>query len=217
MKIDVISDTVCPWCFIGKRRLEAALVGFDGELPEVVWHPFQLNPDLPVEGMPRSQYLELKFGGPARAERVYRSVAEAASAEALPFALDRIGRTPNTMASHRLIHFAGHHGYQNSVVEALFRAYFFDGRDIGQVETLAAIAFECGLDRDEALAYLQSDEGAVEVAQRDRHARSIGVNGVPCFIIDGRYAVSGAQDPEVFQQVFAVAIQEFVQAAEAAE
>lgn len=217
MRIDVISDTVCPWCFIGKRRLEAALATFDGEAPEVVWHPFQLNPEMPVEGMARSQYLELKFGGPARAERVYRSVAEAASAEDLPFALDRIGRTPNTMASHRLIHFAGLHGDQEDVVEGLFSAYFFNGRDIGDLETLATIAAECGLDRDAALAYLQSEEDAVEVAQRDRHARSIGVNGVPCFIIDGRYAVSGAQDPEVFQQVFAVAIQESAQAADAAE
>ena len=215
MKIDVISDTICPWCFIGKRRLETALAGLEGEPPEIAWHPFQLNPEMPAEGMPREHYLELKFGGAERARGIYQAVLQAAEAESLSFALDRIRRTPSTLASHRLIHYAGQRRCQGAIVEALFRAYFFDGRDIGDPEALAAIAGECGLETPAALAYLHSDEDANEVAQRDRQARAMGVTGVPCFIINGRYAISGAQDPEVFQQVFAVAHQEAAQTAAA--
>ena len=215
MKIEVISDTICPWCYIGKRRLETALAGLEGEPPEITWHPFQLNPEMPADGMPREHYLELKFGGAERARGIYRAVLQAAEAESLSFDLDRIRRTPSTLASHRLIHYADRRGCQGTVVEALFRAYFIDGRDIGDPQALAAIAGECGLEAPAALAYLLSDEDASEVAQRDRQARTMGVTGVPCFIINGRYAISGAQDPEVFQQVFAVVRQEATQAAAA--
>jgi predicted DsbA family dithiol-disulfide isomerase len=182
MKIDIISDTICPWCFIGKRRLERALAVLEGPAPAITWHPFQLNPDMPGEGMDRGLYLELKFGGAARAHQIYRAVAEAAAGESLAFALERIARAPNTLASHRLIHYAAGNERQPEVVENLFRAYL--------------------------RRYLDGDDDVELIRARDRHARQIGVTGVPCFIINGSYAVSGAQDPEVFSQVFAVARQE---------
>ncbi len=216
MKIDIISDTICPWCFIGKRRLERALAALGGPAPEIEWHPFQLNPDMPAEGMDRALYLELKFGGDARAQQVYRVVTEAAASESLTFELERIRRTPNTLASHRLIHYAAGNDRQLEVVENLFRAYFLHGRDIGALEVLAEVAGESGLDRDAARSYLDGGGDDELIRAQDRHARQIGVTGVPCFIINGRYAVSGAQDPEVFSQVFAVARQEAA-GAEAAE
>ena len=208
MRIDVVSDTICPWCFIGKRRLERALSMEPGLEPEIVWHPFQLNPEMPPGGIGRSLYLEMKFGGPTRAREVYRVVHEAAASEGLTFDLEAIARTPNTLASHRLIHHAGRHGRQQGVVEALFRAYFQRGEDIGALAVLAAVAEAAGLDAEAAEAYLTSDADADFIRARDQQARALGINGVPCFIVDGRYAISGAQDPEVFQQVFAVARQD---------
>jgi predicted DsbA family dithiol-disulfide isomerase len=208
MKIDVISDTVCPWCFVGKRRLERALAEYAGPDPEIAWHPFQLNPEMPREGMDRALYLEMKFGGEARAKDVYRIIDEAASGESLNFDLQKIGRTPNTLDSHRLIHFADDRGKQQQVVEALFAAYFRDGADIGDHATLSDIAASVGLDRTEVSDYLASDQDVDLIQQRDQSARTMGVNGVPCFIVNGKYAVSGAQDPEVFLQVFAAALQE---------
>jgi predicted DsbA family dithiol-disulfide isomerase len=208
MKIDIISDTICPWCFIGKRRLERALAVLEGPAPAITWHPFQLNPDMPGEGMDRGLYLELKFGGAARAHQIYRAVTEAAAGESLAFSLERIARAPNTLASHRLIHYAAGNERQPEVVENLFRAYFLDGRDLGALEVLAEVAGESGLDREAVRRYLDGDDDVELIRARDRHARQIGVTGVPCFIINGSYAVSGAQDPEVFSQVFAVARQE---------
>jgi predicted DsbA family dithiol-disulfide isomerase len=172
---------------------------------------------MPAEGMDRALYIELKFGGAARAQQVYRAVTEAAASESLAFELERITRTPNTLASHRLIHYAAGNDRQLEVVENLFRAYFLHGRDIGALEVLAEVAGESGLDRDAARSYLDGGGDDDELIRaQDRHARRIGVTGVPCFIINGRYAVSGAQDPEVFSQVFAVARQEAA-GAEAAE
>lgn len=208
MKIDVISDTICPWCFIGKRRLERALAAHPDLNPEIVWHPFQLNPDMPPEGMDREMYLQIKFGGQTRAEEVYRVIADAASAEALDFKLDNIDRTPSTLDSHRLVYYAESRGCQQDVVEGLFRAYFEDGADVGSRETLADIAAAAGLDRDAVIAYLESDADVDLIRARDQRARTMGVNGVPCFIVNDKYAISGAQDPEVFQQVFAVARQD---------
>ena len=208
MKIDVISDTICPWCFIGKRRLERALAEHPDLEPEIVWHPFQLNPDMPPEGMDREMYLQIKFGGPTRAKEVYQVIADAASGEALDFKLDDIGRTPSTLNSHRLVHFAESRGRQQAVVEGLFKAYFENGADVGSIEILATIARDAGLEYDEVTAYLESDKDVELIRMRDQHARTMGVNGVPCFIVNDKYAISGAQDPEVFQQVFAVAQQD---------
>jgi predicted DsbA family dithiol-disulfide isomerase len=201
--IDIVSDTVCPWCYVGKRRLEAALQ----RLPEdfevlVAWRPFQLNPDLPREGADRRAHLERKFGGKDGAKRVYDAIDQAGDSVGIPFAFRDIERQPNTVDSHRLIDKAGQLGKQDAVVEALFKAYFLDGRDIGDLDTLVEIAAEAGLDADEIRAYLASDEDIDRIRAEDEMARKMGVSGVPCFILNRKYAVSGAQEPDVFLQAF---------------
>lgn len=201
--IDIVSDTVCPWCYVGKRRLEAALARLPEDLDVLVaWRPFQLNPDLPREGADRRQHLERKFGGKDGAKRVYDAINQAGESVGIPFAFRDIERQPNTVDSHRLIDRAGHLGKQDAVVEALFKAYFLDARDIGDLDTLVEIAAEAGLDPDETRAYLASEEDVERIQDEDATARKMGVSGVPCFILNRKYAVSGAQDPEVFLQAF---------------
>lgn len=198
MTIDVISDVVCPWCFIGRRRLGEALALVAAREPHlrpiVSWHPFQLNPDLPREGIDRRAYLEAKFGGRERADEIYARVREAGKSVGIDFAFDRIERQPNTLDAHRLISWAQARGNPEELVERLFRAYFLDGRLIGERSVLAAIAGEAGLPVDMARAYLDSDEGVDTVAAMDLRVRELGVTGVPFFIFDGRVAVSGAQE-----------------------
>lgn len=202
MHLEIYSDTICPWCFIGKRRLERALA----ERPEadltVTWRAFQLNPDMPGEGMDRQQYLELKFGGPDNAKRVYDRVREAGREEDIAFAFDDIGRTPNTIASHRLVRFASEKGRADEVVTALFEAYFLRGEDVGSSEVLVAAAVAGGLDEAEARAYLESAADAESVQEEDVRARKIGIQGVPTFILDGKYVLSGAHPPEVLFNFF---------------
>ncbi|MCC6468202.1 MAG: DsbA family oxidoreductase [Alphaproteobacteria bacterium] len=202
MRIDIFSDVICPWCFIGKRRLEKALALRPQAEPKVHWRAFQLNPGMPAEGMERSAYLAAKFGGPEAAQRIYDTVRAAGQRSGVDFAFDRIRRTPNTVAAHRLIRFADRFGRQDATVEALFRAYFLGGRLIGTVDALVEIAAEAGLDVHAARAFLQSDEETEAVLAEDVHARQLGIGGVPCFIVDGRYALSGAQEPEAFLPVF---------------
>jgi predicted DsbA family dithiol-disulfide isomerase len=198
MTIDVISDVVCPWCFIGRRRLGEALALFAARDPHVrpivSWHPFQLNPDLPREGIDRRSYLEAKFGGRERADEIYARVRAAGKSVDIDFAFDRIDRQPNTLDAHRLIAWAQARGSPEELVERLFRAYFLDGRFIGDRAVLAAIAGEAGLPEDTARAYLDSDEGADTVMAMDRRVRELGVTGVPFFIFGDRVAVSGAQE-----------------------
>ena len=207
MKIDIYSDTVCPWCFIGKRRLERALRERPQEDLEISWRAFQLNPDMPDEGMDRLRYLEVKFGGAEGARRVYDQVRAAGAAEEIPFDFEAIGRTPNTIKSHRLIRFAAEERLQDATVEALFEAYFLRGENIGDVTVLAAAAEKAGLDRDMVSAYLESDAEADVVRAEDSHARHIGIQGVPTFILDNKYVLSGAHPPEVLFQLFDVAKQ----------
>ena len=214
MKIDIVADTVCPWCYIGKRRLERALDARPQSGIEVVWRPFFLNPDMPSEGVDRSEYIARKFGGRDRANRIYATVAEAGAGEDIAFRFDLIHRSPNTVNSHRLIHFAGMTERQDEVVEAVYRAYFLEGRDIGDIEVLAEIAAEAGIPSAEALRYLQSGADRDVIVGGDERARSLGVNGVPCFIIERKYAISGAQLPEVFHQVFDLVNQEEPRAVE---
>lgn len=206
MRVDIISDTICPWCYVGKRRFERALAArAENDPVEIVWWPFQLNPTMPAEGMERGAYLTERFGSPERAAEIYRQVEAAGRDEGIPFAFDRIGRTPNTMNSHRLIAYAGEAGRQNDVVEILFRRYFERGENIGALDVLVDSAAEAGLDREEVRAFLESEAAREDVARGDVAARRLGINGVPCFIIDARYAISGAQAPEVFQRVFSLA------------
>lgn len=205
MRIDIFSDTICPWCFIGKRRLERALAERPQPGLTIRWRAFQLNPDMPAAGMDRQQYLATKFGGADNAERVYATVRQAGQQENIPFAFDRVGRTPNTLRSHQLLTFAATQGDQDPVVERLFNAYFLEGQDIGEIEVLVQAAAEAGLDAAAVRDYLENDRGLAEAFDEDRQAREAGIQGVPTFIVNGRYALSGAQEPEVLFQLFDLA------------
>ncbi len=198
--IDIVSDVVCPWCYIGKRKLEAALaLPQAAELPaaQIRWHPFQLNPDLPAEGISRKQYLEDKFGGPARAAEIYARVRAAGHSVGLELNIDGITLQPNTLAAHALIAFAQQDDMAagSDVKERLLKAYFTQNRFIGDVQVLAAIADEAGLDADAARSFVADPLQLQAVAQADAQARSMGISGVPYFIFNQKVAVSGAQDP----------------------
>lgn len=213
MRVDIVSDTICPWCYIGKRRFERALQARPTLQVSVRWRAFQLNPQMPVEGRDRKTYLIEKFGSEEQAGKIYEAVQQAGSAEGISFAFDRMVRTPNTVASHRLIYLAGEHGKQDDMTDVLFRGYFEEARDIGDPEVLVDLAAEGGLDGEEARAFLASDAGKQEVEAESAQASRLGIHGVPCFIFDGKYAVSGAQEPAVFQQVFDLMLQEPAQSA----
>jgi predicted DsbA family dithiol-disulfide isomerase len=200
LAIDVVSDVVCPWCFIGKRRLEGALARYaaerpDAPAPEVTWRPFQLNPGLPDEGVPRDEYIARKFG--ARGRAVYDRVAMIGREVGIDFAFDRIARQPNTLAAHSLIELAGAHGRQGAVKEAFFRAYFLDGVDLTARENLVAIATSAGLDRATVEEWLDNPQAREAVAAEDARTRELGIEGVPFFTFNRRLAVSGAQPSEV--------------------
>jgi predicted DsbA family dithiol-disulfide isomerase len=209
--IDVVSDVVCPWCYIGKRRLEAALARLreaEPDLPVAVrWHPFQLNPDLPREGVDRRGYLEAKFGGHARAQEVYARVSAAGATVDIPFAFDAIERQPNTLDAHRLIAWAQsrREGDPDALVERLFRAYFVEGQFLGDREALVACAADAGYDADDALSFLASDELADAIAGADERARALGVSGVPFFVFGSKTALSGAHEPEALLDAIAQA------------
>ena len=199
LTIDVVSDVVCPWCYIGKRKLEAALASPGAaSLPNVVvrWHPFQLNPDMAPQGLPRQQYLEDKFGGPKRAAEIYDRVRAAGQAVGLALNIDGITLQPNTLAAHALMAFAQLGDFDASdIQERLFRAYFVENRFIGSADVLAEIAEEAGLNGEDARAFVTDPEQLAAVAQADAHVRSLGINGVPFFIFNQKVTVSGAQDP----------------------
>ena len=211
LQVDVLSDVVCPWCYIGKRRLEAALATLRAAEPDLLvdvrWHPFQLNPDLPRDGIGRRDYLEAKFGGPARAREIYARVAEAGRSVDIPFAFDAIAKQPNTLDAHRLIAWAQerHEGDVDALVERLFHAYFIDGRFVGDRDELVRLAGDAGFDADDARAMLDSQAFDGDVSEADRKAREMGVGGVPFFIFNGKTAVSGAQAPETLLQAIAQA------------
>ena len=199
--IDVVSDAVCPWCFLGKRHLSAALDMIGDVKTEVRWRPFQLDATIPREGMRRVDYLTRKFG-PERIGKMNTRLIEAGRDVGLEFAFDRIERSPNTLDAHRLIRWAHPRGVQDAVVERLFALYFQQGRDIGDREALADVASEFGFERAMALRMLEADTDADAVREEIATAQRMGVNGVPFFIFDGKYELSGAQPP----QAIAVAI-----------
>ena len=201
VKLDIISDPICPWCYIGKTLLDKALAERPDHPFEIEWHPFQLNPDMPREGMDRRAYLEAKFGGKEGAVRAYAPVVEAAEKAGLKINFEGIARTPNTLDAHRLIHWAGLEGRQTPMVAALFKAYFQEGRDIGDATVLADIAEALEMDRAMTLRLLAGDADTDDIRARDAHARERGVTGVPCFIVAGQHALPGAQPPELWAQV----------------
>jgi predicted DsbA family dithiol-disulfide isomerase len=197
VQIEIISDVVCPWCYIGKRRLEAALSRAGAQV-EVTWRPFQLNPGLPEEGMEREAYVRRKFG--AAGPGLYARVAAVGAAVGIPFAFERIARQPNTLAAHQLIALAAPGAQQDAMVETLFRAYFLEGADLTSRSVLTALAARAGLDPAAAQACLEDEAARQAVVEADGAARDLGVEGVPFFIFGRRLAVSGAQEPEVLVQ-----------------
>lgn len=189
--VEIASDVICPWCYIGKRRFEKALVLLQGEVEaRVTWLPFQLNPDMPVEGMVRADYRRAKFGSIERGKALDARVAQEGAGEGIAFAFERMQRTPNTMAAHRLIDLAQSQDLGEAVVEALFRAYFAEARDIGDDGVLAKIASDCGVAR------WPDGADAVRVAQMEEGVRDLGISGVPTFIFDRRSGISGAYPPD---------------------
>ena len=208
MEIDIYSDPICPWCYIGKRRLERALERQREHNPVIRWRAFQLNPEMPVDGIERRKYLTLKFGGVERARQLYDNIRRVGSTVGIDFAFDRIDRTPNTLQAHRLIRFSNETQQSEPVVEALFREYFVDGGTIGDVDNLISLGIQAGLDAQSLTAYMKSDENLEAVQLEDSSARRLGIQGVPCFIINNQYALSGAQEPEAFYPIFEMAAQE---------
>jgi predicted DsbA family dithiol-disulfide isomerase len=203
LTVDVISDVICPWCYIGKRRLEKAVAAYTGrEQVRVRWHPFQLNPHMPREGMNRKEYRTAKFGSWERSLALDAQVAEAGRGEGILFDYAKVMRTPNTLDAHRLIGFADTEGVQGAVVEAVFRAYFVEGRDISQTTVLLDVVAGAGLDRGRAEAVLSSDEGLVTIRGAEEQAHRAGVQGVPYFLINNTVALSGAREPSAFIAAF---------------
>jgi len=202
-QLDIFSDPICPWCYIGKTYLDRALAEHPDHPFAIRWLPFQLNPDMPADGMDRRAYLEAKFGGKDGALQAYLPVEEHAKKAGVEMHLDRIARTPNTRDAHRLIHWAEAEGVQTAMVSALFRAYFVDGRDIGDREQLADIADSAGMDAALVHRLLDSDADLKEIVDQDAAARGMGITSVPTFIVARQHAVPGAQPPELWAKVIA--------------
>ena len=199
--LDILSDPICPWCYIGKANLDRALEARPDHALTIQWHPFQLNPDMPPEGADRRTYLETKFGGKENAVRVYSRIAEAAEAAGLSIDFGGIERTPNTLDAHRLIHWAGLEGRQTAAVSRLFKAYFELGLDIGDREVLLEIAGGIGMDRELAARLFESGADLDDIRARDEHARQRGVTGVPTFVLANQHVLPGAQPTELWLQV----------------
>ena len=201
IRLDIFSDPVCPWCFIGKHNLFTALSGVDEELFSIEWHPFQLNPNMPEGGMDRREYLETKFSGKEGAIQAYLPIVEHANATGLTINFEAITKTPNTLKAQCLINWAKLEGYQNELIQALFEAYFCHGKDIGDTAVLIDIADECGMNADVVKRLFASGQDQLEMQERDASARDMGVRAVPTFIVAGQHVVSGAQSVEMWQSV----------------
>ena len=202
LRVDIVSDVICPWCYIGKRRFDAALADVAGRhRVAVTWRPFQLNPGMPAAGMARDDYLRIKFGSPERVREIYDAIREAGDAVGIAFAFERIRRIPNTLDAHRLIRLGQGLDRQDAIVEAVFHAYFVEGADLGALATLIGIADAAGIDTRDAERYLAGDADRELIQGEDDAARSMGIQGVPCFIFEEQYPVSGALEPAVLVEV----------------
>ena len=213
--IDVVSDVVCPWCFIGKHRLERALALAPEVSVEVRFHPYFLNPWVPREGMDRKDYLTTKFGSPEGYGQIAQRVKAAAAAEGLTYASEKMQRQPNTLDSHRLIRWAGEIGKAAAMKQRLMDLYFTEGADLTKPDVLAKAAADVGLDGEDIRARLASDRDVEAVEAQAKAAQEAGINGVPFFILGGRYAISGAQEPEQLAEAIARVAQEAAQPAPA--
>ncbi len=202
----MIFDTVCPWCYIGKRRMEQALALRPHVDIDLVWRPFLLNREIPADGIDRTAYLIRKFGSEARVRRVYGAIAQAGESVDIDFAFDRIDRTPNSVDSHRLIRYALLNGANPRIVETLFFEYFIEGLDIGRQDVLQEIGARDGLDGAAIGAYLNSEEDIDFVYDENRRAHRMGVNGVPAFVFNEKMVISGAQEPQILARMIDAAI-----------
>jgi len=205
LSVEIVYDLICPWCYLGVRRLLRTFRRRPDLLFDLHWRPFLLNPDMPRGGMARPDYVIRKFGGEERAKRLYASISELGRREGVAFAFERIRRTPSSIDAHRLARFAARYGRADQVVEALFSVHFTEGYDIGDHGVLIAIAGACGLDTAATKTFLASDEEADGVHADNLRAHRLGINGVPCFVIGGRHAIAGAQEPEVIERLLDVA------------
>jgi predicted DsbA family dithiol-disulfide isomerase len=205
LSIEVVHDVVCPWCFLGTRRLLRTLRRRPDLLVELTWRPFLLNPDMPRAGMARPDYVVRKFGGEDRARRLYATISQIGQSEGVLFRFERIRRTPSSVDAHRLVRFASRYGRADAVVEALFSAHFTDGLDIGDISILTATAHACGLEGTPVRRYLAGDADTDVIHAENLRAHRLGINGVPCFVVSGRHAIAGAQEPEVIERLLDVA------------
>jgi predicted DsbA family dithiol-disulfide isomerase len=201
MKIEVWADIACPWCWIGETRLRRALEQRPDVQAEIIWRPYQLQPGFPPEGKPWDELVRTKFGGPERARGMFAHVASAGAEDGLPFDFERVSVAPNTKTAHRLVLFAQRHGKGMEMAEALFRAYFAEGRDVAKTGVLADVAASVGLDRDRVARFLAGSELVDEVDESQSEAAGNGINGVPFFVLEGKYAFSGAQPVDTFVTV----------------
>ncbi len=200
--IDIFSDVVCPWCYIGERRLQAAMQQRPGLTFERRWQPFQLRPELPSEGQDWQQFIDEKFGGAEQAKEMFAHVTAIGKEVGIELAFDRIAHAVNTANAHRLILLAAGHEREWEAANALYRAYFTEGKNLGDLDDLVAVASSIGLDPDETRSFLETDTGAAEVKQSQDTANQLGISGVPFFIFNNQYAVSGAQPTELFLEIF---------------
>ena len=200
--IDIYSDTICPWCYIGKRKLQSAINLFPKHQFNITWRPFQLNPDMPIEGMDRKIYLNQKFNGSEHATKIYDVIDRAGHNIGIHFQFNKIIRTPNSFASHKLLALGHKKGKQDQIIESLFYAYFIEGRDIGRLEELISIAKHHNLNEDETHHYISSDLDRPKLLEESVNAKNMGIKGVPCFIINKKYVLFGAQEKEKFIDIF---------------
>lgn len=202
IRIDVVSDIVCPWCYIGKRRLEKAIESIRQDYDfELEYHPFELNPSLPASGVPAKEYLMEKFGGEDRYDQITGRVSQVAASEGLTFDFDKQHVSPNTRKAHALVALAAKHRLQLRLVEAFFKAYFTDGVNMSDDENLIAIATNVGLDKAAVIATLNDDKAAMDIAMEEAQMSKLGITGVPFYIINRKYGVSGAQPTEHFIEI----------------
>ena len=212
LPVEIVYDLVCPWCYLGVRRLFRTFRRRPDLLFDLSWRTFLLNPDMPRTGMARPDYVVRKFGGEERAKRLYASISELGLREGVAFAFHKIRRMPSSIDAHRMVRFAARHGLADTMVETLFSVHFTEGYDIGDHGVLIAVAHACGLDAAEAKAFLATDQETEAVHADNLRAHRLGINGVPCFVIGGKHAIAGAQEPEVIERLLDVAA---VEAAEA--
>lgn len=208
MRIDFLFDAVCPWCYIGKRRLEQMLADRGNPALGINWQPFLLNPELPSTGIDRNAYLAGKFGSESRIRRIYGAIADVGLSVEIGFNFETIRHTPNSIDAHRLVRFAAKEDKAEEAVEALFEGYFVEGMNIGEAEVLATIASRIGLDAIALTSHLESDEGIAEIFEANAKAHRLGINGVPSYVFNGNMIISGAQEENVLSRMLDAAMAE---------